>query len=207
MRIVGLAALAMVGCAVVPGAVSAAPMEYVRVCDAFGAGFLYIPGTETCLNPNNGQTRQVVEPGVTKPGQSELSSRVSDTEGGLAETNEQLANTNSQLSNTNSQLSKTNKRVDALEQAHADLEQRFENAFEESLDGVAIAMALSGPDMVGGERFAVKVNFGTYNGANAFGFTMAGVLARTDFGRITMSGGVATTGQNTGGNVGMQLSW
>ncbi|NJR13822.1 MAG: porin, partial [Phyllobacteriaceae bacterium] len=25
------------------------PVEYVRVCDAFGAGFFYIPGTETCL--------------------------------------------------------------------------------------------------------------------------------------------------------------
>jgi hypothetical protein len=24
-------------------------MEYVRVCDAFGTGFFYIPGTETCL--------------------------------------------------------------------------------------------------------------------------------------------------------------
>lgn len=25
------------------------PVDYVRVCDAFGAGFHYIPGTETCL--------------------------------------------------------------------------------------------------------------------------------------------------------------
>ena len=25
------------------------PVEYVRVCDAFGSGFFYIPGTETCL--------------------------------------------------------------------------------------------------------------------------------------------------------------
>jgi hypothetical protein len=25
------------------------PVDYVRVCDAFGAGFFYIPGTETCL--------------------------------------------------------------------------------------------------------------------------------------------------------------
>jgi hypothetical protein len=25
------------------------PMEYVRVCDAFGTGYFYIPGTETCL--------------------------------------------------------------------------------------------------------------------------------------------------------------
>ena len=25
------------------------PVEYVRVCDTYGAGFFYIPGTETCL--------------------------------------------------------------------------------------------------------------------------------------------------------------
>ena len=25
------------------------PVEYVKVCDAYGAGFFYIPGTETCL--------------------------------------------------------------------------------------------------------------------------------------------------------------
>jgi opacity protein-like surface antigen len=25
------------------------PMEYVRVCDTYGTGFYYIPGTETCL--------------------------------------------------------------------------------------------------------------------------------------------------------------
>ena len=30
-------------------AAQAAPIEYVRVCDAYGAGFFYIPGTETCL--------------------------------------------------------------------------------------------------------------------------------------------------------------
>ena len=27
----------------------AAPVEYVRVCDAYGAGFFYIPGTDTCI--------------------------------------------------------------------------------------------------------------------------------------------------------------
>src|SRR3954471_18255831 len=25
------------------------PVEYVRVCDVYGAGYFYIPGTETCL--------------------------------------------------------------------------------------------------------------------------------------------------------------
>src|SRR5690606_9214412 len=25
------------------------PMEYVRICDTYGTGYFYIPGTETCL--------------------------------------------------------------------------------------------------------------------------------------------------------------
>jgi hypothetical protein len=44
------------GTALVPGARAAdlparqsAPIEYVRVCDAYGAGFFFIPGTDTCL--------------------------------------------------------------------------------------------------------------------------------------------------------------
>jgi hypothetical protein len=32
------------------------PVEYVRICDAFGTGFYYIPGTETCLRVS-GQVR------------------------------------------------------------------------------------------------------------------------------------------------------
>src|SRR5258708_38188823 len=27
----------------------AAPVEYVKICDSHGAGFFYIPGTDTCL--------------------------------------------------------------------------------------------------------------------------------------------------------------
>src|SRR5690606_7290094 len=27
----------------------AEPVDYVRVCDAFGAGYWYIPGTDTCI--------------------------------------------------------------------------------------------------------------------------------------------------------------
>lgn len=33
-------------------AYKSAPVEYVRVCDAFGQGFFYIPGTDTCLRVN-----------------------------------------------------------------------------------------------------------------------------------------------------------
>jgi hypothetical protein len=47
------AALAAVSGAQAADAIVAAepePMEYVRVCDAFGEGYFYIPGTETCLS-------------------------------------------------------------------------------------------------------------------------------------------------------------
>ncbi|OQP85633.1 hypothetical protein BTR14_14230 [Rhizobium rhizosphaerae] len=46
------AAMAVVSGAQAADAIVAAepePMEYVRVCDAFGKGYFYIPGTETCL--------------------------------------------------------------------------------------------------------------------------------------------------------------
>ena len=47
-----VAALAAVSGAKAADAIVAAepePLEYVRICDAYGAGYFYIPGTETCL--------------------------------------------------------------------------------------------------------------------------------------------------------------
>jgi hypothetical protein len=44
----GLAAVAGAQAADLPVR-KAAPVEYVRVCSAYGVGFFYIPGTETCL--------------------------------------------------------------------------------------------------------------------------------------------------------------
>ncbi len=52
LLIASTAALASVTVAQAADAIVAAepePMEYVRVCDAFGTGYFYIPGTETCL--------------------------------------------------------------------------------------------------------------------------------------------------------------
>ncbi|MET3613211.1 hypothetical protein ABID16_001516 [Rhizobium aquaticum] len=49
------AAFAVVSGAQAADAIVAAapePMEYVKVCDAFGTGYFYIPGTETCLKIN-----------------------------------------------------------------------------------------------------------------------------------------------------------
>lgn len=57
------AALAAVSGAQAADAIVAAepePMEYVRVCDAFGTGYFYIPGTETCLKIG-GEVRATLE--------------------------------------------------------------------------------------------------------------------------------------------------
>jgi hypothetical protein len=212
MRAIGTAAIGAVLAVAGVGTANAA-VDYVKVCSLYGAGWFYIPGTDTCINTSSGETRVQTELG-TKVDQSDLSNRVSATEGGVEETQSEIAATNAELAETNNELAKTNKQIDKqqkqiddLEESQADLEQRFDNAFDESLDGIAIAMALAGPDLVGGERFAMKFNLGNYSGHNAFGFSASAVLARTDFGRVTVSGGVATTGQNTGGNAGVQLSW
>jgi len=44
----GLATVAGAQAADLPSTKSA-PVQYVRICDAYGAGFFYIPGTQTCL--------------------------------------------------------------------------------------------------------------------------------------------------------------
>ena len=41
--------------------VSFAAAEYVRICDTFGASWYYITVTETCMNPQTGETRRVTE--------------------------------------------------------------------------------------------------------------------------------------------------
>lgn len=43
---------------------SARPVEYVKVCDLFGAGFNYLPGTDVCVNSANNQAKQATAGGV-----------------------------------------------------------------------------------------------------------------------------------------------
>ncbi|UNZ51127.1 porin [Agrobacterium tumefaciens] len=70
------AALAAVSGAHAADAIVAAepePLEYVRVCDAFGTGFFYIPGTETCLK-FGGYVRFQTDFGRNKSGVSDWDS-------------------------------------------------------------------------------------------------------------------------------------
>ncbi|MBB3591907.1 hypothetical protein FHX08_002251 [Rhizobium sp. BK529] len=67
------AAMAVVSGAQAADAIVAAepePVEYVRVCDAYGTGYFYIPGTETCLKIN-GYIRFQVNAGENVGGDSD----------------------------------------------------------------------------------------------------------------------------------------
>ncbi len=54
-------------------------MEYVRVCDQYGTGYYYSPGSETCINANTGVTKLDTENG-TVTGETALAERVSNIE-------------------------------------------------------------------------------------------------------------------------------
>ena len=84
--------------------------------------------------------------------------------------------------------------------------------------GAAIAMALSDPTIAFNQRFAIKMNWGGFDGANAIGFSAAGVLARGMLTRedsLTLSGAAAWgeasfngySKSTAGGRASLQFAW
>ncbi|WP_394890963.1 porin [Mesorhizobium sp. AaZ16] len=61
------------------------PMEYVRVCDVYGTGFFYIPGTETCLRVG-GYIRYDI--GIGALGQQDVLDKEDFVEGGFVDEND-----------------------------------------------------------------------------------------------------------------------
>jgi hypothetical protein len=55
----------------------AQPVEYVKICNAFGTGYFYIPGTATCVNADTGATGN---PDTATYGQTTLAQRVENLE-------------------------------------------------------------------------------------------------------------------------------
>ncbi|PTW61335.1 porin-like protein [Breoghania corrubedonensis] len=51
------------------------PVDYVRVCDAYGAGYFYIPGTETCLRVQGGMRVELRFRDFADDGNSEWGTR------------------------------------------------------------------------------------------------------------------------------------
>lgn len=82
LRAISLAACAglVVLCAAYP---ACATVTYVKICDAFGPKFMYIPGTATCLNPDTGETITQTDNGPVY-GQSQLKQDIDDAAAGTA---------------------------------------------------------------------------------------------------------------------------
>ncbi len=114
------AALSVVSGAQAADAIVAAepePLEYVRICDAYGAGYFYIPGTETCLKIGGKVRSDVSWYNAYKAGQdaaargtywktrAELSmDTASDTEYGALKTNAVFRFESAEGANTNKLL-------------------------------------------------------------------------------------------------------
>lgn len=71
------------------GALAANAVEYVRICSLYGAGYHYIPGTDTCLQETTGITKKATENG-TVVGESKLARRVAQLEAQIAFLSKQL---------------------------------------------------------------------------------------------------------------------
>ena len=89
----------------------------------------------------------------------------------------------------------------------------FSTVIDENQSGVALAMAIQNPDLVGSERFGVATNWGNFEGANALGLSLMGVLGNNLIAlndRVAVSGGFGVgfdygSGDNVyGGRVGLQ---
>ena len=151
--IAGLIALAGL---LAPTQAQAQPVEYVRVCDQYGPGFFYVPGTEQCYRPNDGQIRY-------------------ETENGTVITETPFA-----------------ARVREMEAQGA------------------ISNALEDPDLIAGETFGIRLNWGATETADAIGLTGAVMFVDNlaDGGtRFTGSFGVGYSDGYVGARFGVQMNW
>lgn len=62
---------------------ASAAVENVRICNAYGIGWFYLPGTDTCYNANTGETKVMTENGVVE-GETEMLEQVRDANEGVA---------------------------------------------------------------------------------------------------------------------------
>jgi trimeric autotransporter adhesin len=95
------------------------------------------------------------------------------------------------------------------------------NQLGEHGSGIAIAMAVENPDLVGNETFGLSANVGFFEGNSALGIAAMGVLGHDFMGggeRWALSGGVGfslnekdygghSTDRTVGGRAGVQVSW
>ncbi len=198
-------AAAVLSCA--PFSAYAAPAEYVRVCDAFGTGFSYIPGTDTCVKVATGETKQDTENGVVT-GKTPLAQSVDDANAAVAAQQQQLNSMSGTSASQQQQLDALSSTTANLQISNAALQDRINQAFEEiekANEGNAVMAALPTPFIESGHHFALAGNFAQFESNGAFG--LAGAVRATN--NLTFNAGVAVGAQQStvGGRVGFNVSW
>ena len=78
--------------------------------------------------------------------------------------------------------------------------------------GVGGHISTEDPNLFGGQTFAIRGNFGTFEGENDLGFTAMGVVARNAFGgnaivAVGAGVGLGLDESTAGGRVGVQVGW
>jgi hypothetical protein len=82
----------------------------------------------------------------------------------------------------------------------------------ELADGIAMALAMQQPIFLPGQSFAIRAGYGNFDGADAFGVSAAGVVARDSFGKgssVTLDAGIGfgTATGTAAGRAGLTLGW
>ena len=90
--------------------------------------------------------------------------------------------------------------------------QQQQQQINENTEGVAMALALKMPDFVADENFGIRLGYGNFEGSNALGLSVAGVLGRDIVGpgsRLTIHGGIGRglSEKTVGISAGGQLTW
>ncbi|MDX2266368.1 MAG: hypothetical protein NW215_15515 [Hyphomicrobiales bacterium] len=105
-----------------------------------------------------------------------------------------IADANERIVAANARIDSANRRIDDVE------------------EGVAMALAIQNPDLIGSEKFGISVNWGNFEGANAFGVAAMGVIGKDIFGageRTAITGGFGYGSEQgtVGGRAGVQFTW
>ena len=94
--------------------------------------------------------------------------------------------------------------TDATNKAYVD------KGLNKAYEGTAIALAISQPVFLPGQTFAMRGGWGDYQGQNAFGVSVAGVIARNTFGygsTVSLDAGIGAGSSSVAGKAGVTVGF
>ena len=94
--------------------------------------------------------------------------------------------------------------TDATNKAYVD------KGLNKAYEGTAIALAISQPVFLPGQTFAMRGGWGDYEGQNAFGVSVAGVVAHNVFGygsTVSLDGGIGAGNSSVAGKAGVTVGF